>query len=166
MVSFVQNYGLDVSVSTVRHTTAPLPDLDQLALSFDVALEWRESLDTLDYCFGGRRYRLRHLKNGLNYELQDHTGAFRSFAGVFVNDRKTGRDNGNMFLAVHDSAIDISGVEYNRLRSALEQIGLKWVRGNVREKYFPQNREQLLRGLEEVASYLDTVLAENHPRLE
>ncbi len=166
MVSFIQGYGLDVSVSTVRHTTAPLPDLDDLASSFGVASEWRESLDTLDYCFGGRGHRLRHLKNGLNYELRDYTGTFRSYAGVFVNDRKTGRENGNMFLAVHDAAIDISGAEYDRLRTSLEQIGMKWVRGNVREKYFPQNRQQLLRGLGEVANYLDTILAESHPRPE
>lgn len=166
MVSFIRDYGLDVSVCTVQHTTAPLPNLDDLASSFGVTAEWRESLDTLDYCFGGRGYRLRHLKNGLNYELRDDTGSFRSFAGVFLNDRKTGREHGNMFLAVHDAAIDVSGAEYDRLRTSLEQIGLKWVRGNVREKYFPQNREHLLGGLGELANYLDTILAERHPRME
>ncbi|MDE2744392.1 MAG: endonuclease NucS [Chloroflexota bacterium] len=164
MVHFMQSLGLDIRVEIVRHEVALAPEMYQRARDFGVAEQWTAALETLDSCFESRGHRLRRLPNGINYEIRDRSGSFRTFAGVFINDRKVGRELGDIFLAVHDATIEHSEAEFDRLKQTLEGIGLAAQRGNVRMKFYAHNREDLTPALSELADYLERILEEVQPR--
>lgn len=164
MVRYARNLGLDIRIETVRHEVSPSPELDELANRFGVAEHWAAALETLDDCFEGRGHRLRRLPNGINYDLRDPSGSLRSFAGVYVNNRKVGRDLGDIFLAIHDSSIELSESEFNRLRRSLEDIGLTPQRGNVRMKFYARSRADLTPALREVSRYLMAILDDVQPK--
>lgn len=164
MVQYTRKLGLDIRIETVRHEVSPCPEINQRARDFGVAEQWGAALETLDSCFEGRGHRLRRLPNGINYDLRDQSGSLRSFAGVYVNDRKSGRELGDIFLAIHDATIELSEAEFARLARTLEKIGLTSQRGNVRMKFYARSRADLTPALLEVADYLESVLDEVQPR--
>lgn len=164
MVRYTQRLGLDIRVETVRHEVAPTPEIYDRARDFGVAKHWAAALETLDSCFEGRGHRLRHLSNGINYDIRDRSGSFRSFAGVYINDRKTGRELGDIFLAIHDTTIEQSESEFDRLKRRLAGIGLTAQRGNVRMKFYARSRADLTPALRELAEYLEPILDGVQPR--
>lgn len=164
MVNYVQRLGLDITVETVRHDVLPLPELESLAKQYGVANQWQAALETLDECFDGRGHRLQRGRNGINYRLPDGSGTYRSFAGVYVNARKSKRELGDMFLAVHDATIELSELEFERLLQKLRAIGLRSDRGRVRMKFYASSRQDLTLALRELAAYLETILDDYHPK--
>ncbi|MDE2892184.1 MAG: endonuclease NucS [Chloroflexota bacterium] len=164
MVEYVRQLGLEIAVETVRHEVLPLPNLDILAHEHGVGRQWQAAREALDECFDGRGYRLQHRRRGLNYCLPNQSGTFRAFAGVYVNARRSKRELGDIFLAVHDSCIELSGREFERLRNTLEDIGLTPDRGRVRMKFYADSDDDLEPALRELAGYLDGVLEEYRPR--
>ncbi len=164
MVQFMQSLGLEIRIESVRHEVALSPEMHERARDFGVAEQWAAALETLDACFEGRGHRLRRLPNGINYEIRDRSGSFRSFAGVYINDRKVGRELGDIFLAVHDATIEHSESEFDRLKQSLEGIGLLAQRGNVRMKFYARSRADLTPALSELAVYLETILGGVQPR--
>lgn len=164
MVQYVRQLGLDITVETVRHEVLPLPDLEILAHEHGVGRQWQGARETLDGCFEGRGYRLQHRRRGLNYCLPDASGTFRAFAGVYVNARRSKRELGGIFLALHDSCTELSGREFERLQAILEDIGLTPDRGRVRMKFYAHRDDDLAPALRELAGFLDTVLEDYRPR--
>ena len=164
MVQYIQKLGLDIRIETIRHVVSASPELYDIAQRFGVGRQWAASLETLDHCFDGRGHRLRRLPNGLNYELRDQSGSLRSFAGVFVNNRKVGRELGEIFVAIHDVTIEQSEAEFERLKLALEAIGLTPQRGNVRMKFYARSRADLTPALREIRDFLTRTLDEEWPR--
>ena len=164
MVQYMQISGLDIRVETVRHEVALSPGMNERARDFGVAEQWTAALETLDSCFEGRGHRQRRSSNGINYEIRDRSGSFRSFAGVYINDRKVGRELGDIFLAVHDATIEHSESDFDRLKRTLEGIGLAAQRGNVRMKFYARSRADLTPALSELADYLETILEGVQPR--
>lgn len=165
MLRYMQQLGLDIAIETVRHEVLPLPDLEMLAHEHGVGRQWQAARETLDTCFVGRGFRLQHRRRGLNYCLPDASGTFRAFAGVYVNARRSKRELGDIFLALHDSCIELSGREFERLQGILEDIGLTPDRGRVRMKFYADSDHDLAPALRELAEYLDSVLEEYRPRL-
>lgn len=164
MVQYTRNLGLDIRVETVRHEVSPSPEIYDVAQQFGVAEHWAAALETLDASFEGRGHRLRRLSNGINYDLRDSSGSFRSFAGVFVSNRKVGRELGEIFLAIHDASIEQSESEFDRLKLSLEHIGLTSQRGSVRMKFYSRSRADLTPALREVGHYLGNILDGVQPR--
>lgn len=164
MVKYTKKLGLEISVETVRHEVSPTPEIYDIAREFGVAEHWAAALETLDECFDGRGHRLRRWENGVNYELRDQSGSFRSFAGVFVNNRRSGRELGDIFLAIHNATIDQSESEFERLKRTLEGIRLTSQPGSVRMKFYARSREDLTPALREVSAYLIPILDQVQPR--
>ena len=165
-VRYTRNLGLDIRVETVRHEVSASPEIYSLAQEFGVAEQWAAALETLDASFEGRGHRLRRLPNGINYDLRDGSGSLRSFAGVYVNNRKVGRELGDIFLAIHDATIEQSESEseFNRLKHSLEATGLTSQRGSVRMKFYARGRADLTPALCQIGDYLTEILDRVRPR--
>ena len=164
MVRYVQRLGLEIAIKTVPHEPLPLPELAALAEQHGVADQWRAAIEALDECFDGRGHRLQRGRNGINYRLPAASGGFRSYAGVYVNARRSKRELGDIFLAVHNPSIELSEQEFERLQRTLEAIGLRPDRGGVRMKFYASNRQDLSRALRELVLYLDEILDDHRPR--
>lgn len=164
MVEYAQQRGVDIEVQLLRHQVSPLPKLGAIARELGVAEAWSDALDTLDDCFEGRQHRQVRRNNGINYEMRDFSGTLRAYAGVYINKRKSKRELGDIFLAIHDATIDRSPADFERLRNRLESIGLTPDRGSVRTKFYASRRQDLTGALREMSDYRTPILEEVQPR--